>query len=104
MSSRKLVTGAAQMGPIARSETRAQCVSRHKELLRQAKSRGCDLVLFLELALITFFPRLFFAEQSESDSFFETKMPGTETIGLFEEAKRLLIAFCIGYAELVEEF
>ena len=103
MSSRKLVTGAAQMGPIARSETRAQCVSRHKELLRQAKSRGCDLVVFPELAFTTFFPHWFFAEQSEIDSFFETEMPGPETIGLFDEAKRLSIAFCIGYAELVEQ-
>src|SRR5580693_1125473 len=103
MSARKLVAGAAQMGPIARSETRAQCVSRHKELLRQAKSRGCDLVVFPELAFTTFFPRWFFAEQSEVDCFFETEMPGPETIGLFDEAKRLGIAFCIGYAELVEE-
>src|ERR1700728_2257786 len=30
-------------------------------------------------------------------------MPGPETIGLFDEAKRLGVAFCIGYAELVEE-
>jgi predicted amidohydrolase len=103
MSARKLVAGAAQMGPIARSETRAQCVSRHKELLRQAKSRGCDLVVFPELAFTTFFPRWFFAEQSEVDGFFETEMPGPETIGLFDEAKRLGIAFCIGYAELIEE-
>jgi hypothetical protein len=43
-----------------------------------------------------FFPRWFFAEQSEIDSFFETEMPGPETVGLFEEAKRLGIAFCIG--------
>jgi N-carbamoyl-D-amino-acid hydrolase len=61
------------------------------------------LVIFPELAFTTFFPRWFFAEQSEIDSFFETKMPGPETIGLFDEAKRLGIAFCIGYAELVEE-
>src|SRR3984885_13498546 len=50
-----------------------------------------------------FFPRWFFAEQSEIDNFFETEMPGPETIGLFDEAKRLGIAFCIGYAELIEE-
>src|ERR1700691_6619839 len=103
MSPRKLVTGAAQMGPIARSETRAQCVSRHKELLRQAKSRGCDLVVFPELAFTTFFPRWYFEDQNEVDRCFEREMPGPETAGLFEEAKRLGIAFCIGYAELVEE-
>ena len=103
MSARKLIAGAAQMGPIALSETRAQCVRRQKELLRQAKSRGCDLVVFPELAFTTFFPRWFFSEQSEIDRFFEREMPDPETIGLFDEAKRLGIAFCIGYAELVEE-
>ena len=97
MSARKLVAGAAQMGPIARSETRAQCVSRHKELLRQAKSRGCDLVVFPELAFTTFFPRWFFAEQSEVDCFFETEMPGPETIGLFDEAKRLGLPVVAGF-------
>src|SRR5581483_7763932 len=101
MGARRLIAGAAQMGPIALSETRAQCVRRHKELLRQAKDRGCDLVVFPELAFTTFFPRWFFTEQSEIDRFFEREMPGPETIGLFEDAKRLGIAFCIGYAELV---
>jgi N-carbamoyl-D-amino-acid hydrolase len=103
MSARKLIAGTAQMGPIALSETRAQCVSRHKELLRQAKSRGCDLVVFPELAFTTFFPRWYFQGQDEIDRFFERDMPGPETIGLFDEARRLGIAFCIGYAELVEE-
>ncbi len=103
MSARRLVVGAAQMGPIAQSETRAQCVRRHMELLRQAKSSGGDLVVFPELAFTTFFPRWYFAEQADIDSFFETQMPGPETIDLFDEAKRLGIAFCIGYAELVEE-
>jgi N-carbamoyl-D-amino-acid hydrolase len=103
MSTRKLLAGAAQMGPIARAETRAQVVRRHKELLRQAKSRGCDLVVFPELAFTTFFPRWFFEHQRDIDAFFEREMPGPETVGLFDEAKRLGIAFCIGYAELVEE-
>jgi predicted amidohydrolase len=103
MSPRTLTVGAAQMGPIALAETRAQCVRRHKELLRQAKSRGCDLVVFPELAFTTFFPRWYFEDQEEVDRFFERKMPGPETGDLFDEAKRLGIAFCIGYAELVEE-
>ena len=50
-----------------------------------------------------FLSTLVFHEQREIDSFFETEMPSPETIGLFDEAKRLGIAFCIGFAELIEE-
>ena len=103
MNTRTLTVGAAQMGPIARTETRAQAVRRHKELLRQAKSRGCDLVVFPELVFTTFFPRWYFEDERELDRFFEREMPGPETAGLFDEAARLAIGFYIGYAELVEE-
>src|ERR1700756_2348604 len=103
MSTRRLIAGAAQMGPIGRAETRAQTVRRHKQLLQQAKGRGCDLVVFPELAFTTFFPRWFLEDERELDSFFEREMPGPQTVSLFEEAARLGIGFCIGYAELVEE-
>ena len=46
------------MGPIARAETREQCVARQVEMMRLARSRGADLVVFPELALTTFFPAL----------------------------------------------
>jgi predicted amidohydrolase len=42
-------------------------------------------------------------DEIEVDSFFEREMPSPQTAGLFEEAARLAIGFCIGYAELVEE-
>jgi len=103
MSSRKLMVGAAQMGPIARADTRRQTVKRHIELLRQAKSRGCDLVVFPELAFTTFFPRWYIEDEAELESFFEREMPGPETAALFDEAARLAIGFSIGYAELVVE-
>src|ERR1700751_5557172 len=101
MSTRRLIAGAAQMGPIGRAETRTQTIRRHKELLRQAKSRGCDLDVFPELAFTTFFPRWFLEDEIEVDSFFEREMPSPQTAGLFEEAARLAIGFCIGYAGLV---
>jgi hypothetical protein len=47
----------AQLGPIVRSESRQQVVSRLLELMREAKARGSDIVVFPELALTTFFPR-----------------------------------------------
>ena len=56
--SRILNIGAAQMGPIAPDESRASAVARMIDLLRQAKERGCHLVVFPELALTTFFPAI----------------------------------------------
>jgi N-carbamoyl-D-amino-acid hydrolase len=100
---RLLTIGAAQLGPIARSETRGDVVKRLLALLGQASARGCDLVVYPELALTTFFPRWWMEDQREIDSFFEREMPGPETRPLFDEARRLGIGFCLGYAELTQE-
>ena len=101
--SRFLTVGAAQMGPIQRSHARRDVVERMIALLREAKHMGCDLVVFPELTLTTFFPRWFMPDQAEVDSFFEQEMPSNETAPLFTEAKRLSIGFCLGYAELANE-
>ena len=68
------------------------------ELMRQAK--GCDLIVYPELALTTFFPRWYHEDRSEADIWFERKMPNSATRPLFEEAKRSGIAMTFGYAEL----
>ena len=101
--SRKIIVGAAQLGPIARNESRREVVARLLELMREAKSRGCNFVVYPELALTTFFPRWYFPTQPEVDFWFEREMPGPETQSLFDEAKRLEIGFYIGYAEIAEE-
>lgn len=72
-------------------------------LLRRAAEMGCDLVVFPELALTTFFPRWFMTDQAEIDSFFEPEMPGPATAPLFDEAARLGIGFYLGYAELATD-
>ncbi len=100
---RKLITAAAQMGPIAKSETRADAVVRLLEMMREAKGRGCELVVFTELALTTFFPRWVIEDEAELDSYYETEMPSAATQPLFDEAKRLCIGFYLGFAELVFE-
>ena len=101
--SRILTVGAAQLGPIQRADSRASVVARMVELVRQAKSHGCDVVAFPELALTTFFPRWFMQDQAEIDSFFEREMPGPETRALFEAAAEARIGFQLGFAELVEQ-
>ena len=91
--SRVVVVGAAQLGPIQKADTRASVVERLIALLRQAKERSCDLVVFPELALTTFFPRWFVDDISEADHWYEKSMPSVETQPLFDEAKKLGIGF-----------
>jgi N-carbamoyl-D-amino-acid hydrolase len=99
---RVVVVGAAQLGPIQKADSRASVVERLISLLRQAKERSCDLVVFPELALTTFFPRWFVNDISEADHWYEKSMPSAETQPLFDEAKKLGIGFSLGYAELTE--
>ena len=101
--SRALTFGAAQLGPIARAESREDVVARLLEMMREGHSRGCDVIVYPELALTTFFPRWFFEDQDEIDFFFERSFPSPVTQPLFDEAKRLGMGFHIGYAELVEQ-
>ncbi len=98
--SRNLHVAAAQLGPIQKSDTRTEVVARLIELLRQAHSKKAELVVFPELALTTFFPRWFVEDITEADHWYETKMPSKITQPLFDEAKKLQVGFCLGYAEL----
>src|SRR3954449_4985968 len=100
---RIIQAASAQMGPIAKSETRKDTVRRLIALMREAKGRGAELVVFTELALTTFFPRWLIEDEAELDSYFERDMPGPETAPLFEEAKKLGVGFYLGYAELTHE-
>ena len=101
--SRIVTVGAAQTGPIQRDDTRAEVVERLVALLRQGADAGCDLIVFPELALTTFFPRWWADDRAEFDHFFETEMPGPDTRPLFDEAARLGVGFHLGYAELTPE-
>ena len=101
--SRIVTVGAAQMGPIQKHHTRAEVVERLIALLHQGHDAGCDVVVFPELALTTFFPRWFVDNISEADHWYETEMPSQVTQPLFDEAKKLQIGFCLGYAELTAD-
>ena len=98
---RSLPLAVAQLGPIARDETRASAVKRMIALLRKADDAGSKLIVFPELALTTFFPRWYFEDQADVDAFFETDMPNADTEPLFDAAARAGIAFYLGYAELI---
>tara|TARA_R110000751_G_scaffold221868_3_gene324235 strand:+ start:582 stop:1502 length:921 start_codon:yes stop_codon:yes gene_type:complete len=100
---REWVIGAAQMGPIQKSESREVVVARMVALLDQAAEQGCDLVVYPELALTTFFPRWYMEDQAEVDTWFEREMPNAATQPLFSRAREHSIAISFGYAELTPE-
>jgi len=59
------------MGPVQKTESRQAVVRRMIDLLEQAKGNGCNLVVYPELALTTFFPRWYTVDRVEIDSWFE---------------------------------
>ncbi len=82
--SRILHIGAAQLGSIAKSESRQAVVKRLLAMMREGHARGCDVMVYPELALTTFFPRWFIEDQGEVDSYFERSFPSPVTQPLFD--------------------
>jgi predicted amidohydrolase len=103
MANRVLRVGGAQMGPIQKADSRQAVVRRMIDLLDQAKAAQCDLVVYPELTLTTFFPRYFMTDQAEVDAWFEREMPGAATRPLFEAAAQHRIGLSFGYAELTPD-
>ncbi|MCY4503856.1 MAG: N-carbamoyl-D-amino-acid hydrolase, partial [Alphaproteobacteria bacterium] len=99
--SRRIGVAAAQMGPIAREESRQSCVARMSEMMREAHAKGAKVVVFPELALTSFFPRWYLEDEAELDAFYETEMPNAAARPLFELAAELGVGFYLGYAELI---
>lgn len=101
--SRIITVGAAQLGPIQRGDDRKSVVARMLALMAEAHGKGCDLIVYPELALTTFFPRWLMEDQEEIDGWFESAMPSNETQPLFNAAKEYGLGFHLGYAELARE-
>lgn len=97
--SRHVIVAAAQLGPIERNETRSSVIDRMISLMEQAAHKGCQLIVYPELALTTFFPRWHFENDVDIDKFFETEMPNENTMRLFQRAKDFKMGFYLGYAE-----
>jgi N-carbamoyl-D-amino-acid hydrolase len=100
---RVVAVAAAQMGPIQKAEGRQQVVARMLELMRGAKTKGCDLIVYPELALTTFFPRWYMTDWAEVDTWFEREMPNAATRPLFDQARDFSMAMSFGYAELTPD-
>jgi len=100
---RVLRVGSAQMGPIQKADSRQVVVRRMLDLLDQAKAEKCDLIVYPELALTTFFPRWYMTDHAEVDAWFEREMPNAATRPLFEQAAKYRIGLSFGYAELTPD-
>src|SRR4029453_2790897 len=73
------------------------------DLLDRAKAKECDLVVYPELALTTFFPRWYVTDQAEVDAWFEREMPNAATRPLFDKGAECRIGVSFGYAELTAD-
>lgn len=100
---RKLGLAVAQMGPVHLADTREQVVKRLVEMMREAKGRGAEFVVFPELALTTFFPRYWISDEEANEKYFDATMPNARVQPLFDEARKLGVGFYLGYAELTPE-
>src|SRR5262249_33087780 len=100
---REIKVAAAQLGPIQKADSRQAVVARMLELMRQAKAKGADFIVYPELALTTFFPRWYHEDRTEADFWFEREMPNAATRPLFEAAAKYAMAMTFGYAELTPD-
>ena len=100
---RQFPLAVAQLGPIHLADSREAVVKRLLDLLHEAHARSAKFVVFPELALTTFFPRYWMADQEEVDRFFERSMPNAATQPLFDAARKYGIGFYLGYAELTAD-
>ncbi|KAF3400442.1 hypothetical protein DPV78_005333 [Talaromyces pinophilus] len=104
--SRTWKVAAAQLGPVHLDTPREETLNRLIELLRSAALQGATLVVFPELAFTTFFARHLFDSPTCLNAFFEHDTNISEaspTKRLFEEAQRLCVDICVGYAEQTPE-
>lgn len=101
--SRSFGLAVAQMGAVHLADNRIAVVARLVKMMKEAKSRNAQFVVFPELALTTFFPRYWMEESEARARFFEHELPSVETQPLFDTARELNIGFYLGYAELTAE-
>ena len=101
--SRIIRVAGAQMGGTQKADSRRHTMDRLIALLEQSAAQGAKLVVFPELAFTTFFPRWFFPNTQELDTYFERGMPNANVQPLFDRARELGVGFNVGYAELAED-
>ena len=101
--SRRMIVGAAQMGPVERRHTADEVSERMVALLEKASARGVELLVFPELASVPFFPHWVIEDREELLSYYDLDTPFARFSPLFTRAAELGIAVVRGYAERTNE-
>ena len=100
---RIVTVGAAQLGPIARTESRDRAVARLIALMRQAARTAATSSCFPNARSRPFSRTGTSTGRTTSTPIFEREMPNAATQPLFDCARELGIGFYLGYAELTDE-
>ena len=108
-SDRRIVVAGAQLGPIHVNTPRSEVVKRMLKLMDDAHQENVKMIVYPEIAPVTFFPR-HILEGDELEQYFEneqevggdvTKLANLKT--LFDKAREYEMDMCIGYAEHAPE-
>lgn len=101
--SRRMIVGAAQMGPVERQHSAEEVSARMTDLLEQAARRGVELLVLPELASVPFFPHWVIEDRAELLSYYDLDTPFARVSSFFTRAAELGIAVVMGYAEQTAE-
>ncbi|KIW18112.1 hypothetical protein PV08_02400 [Exophiala spinifera] len=102
-STRKVIVAGAQLGPINVDTPRSEGIQRMLKLMDDAHKANAKLIVYPEIAPVTFFPR-HILEGEELEKYFEQEVDGDITKSpnlkpLFDKAREYKMDVCIGYAE-----
>ena len=108
-SDRKIIVAGAQLGPISIGASRSQAIDRMIKLMEDAHKQQVKLIVYPEIAPVTFFPR-HFLEGEDLEQYFEnekevdgdpTKLPNLKL--LFDKAREYKMDMYLGFAEHAAE-
>ena len=102
--SRKVVVAGAQLGPIHVSSTRSETLDRMLILMDAAHSQNVKIMVYPEIAFVTFFPRHLITNEQDLETYFERDIDGDPTRApgmkpLFDRARQYGMDVSVGYAE-----
>jgi predicted amidohydrolase len=102
-STRKIVVAGAQLGAIHVDTPRSEGVRRMLNLMNEAHDKHVRLIVFPEIAPVTFFPR-HILDGEELEKYFEQEVDGDPAKSpnlkpLFDKAKEYKMDMYLGYAE-----
>ena len=105
--SRKIVVAGAQLGAVHVESDRSETMSRMLKLMDDAHSKGVKVLVYPEIAPVTFFPRHLIDDPEELEKYFEQEVDGdpTKAAGLeaiFDKAREYGMDVSIGYAECAD--